>query len=480
MDRGQKMVFSNLFFLFVFFPIVLFIYFVLKREWRNFWLLVTSLFFYAWGEPKYVVLMIFSIILNYFFGLIVDRYTGKPKIKLLLLWVAIIGNLGILGFYKYANFFVDSFNHIFKTDFQIEAIPLPLGISFYTFHALSYLVDVYRNDTKVQKGFFNLALYISLFPQLVAGPIIRYNTVAKEIEHRIETRENFADGIKRFILGLAKKVILANQLGLIADNIFSMNPNDITMTTAWVGIIAYTLQIYFDFSGYSDMAIGLGKMFGFNFLENFNYPYIARSISEFWRRWHISLSSWFRDYVYIPLGGNRVSKVKFYRNLLIVWTITGFWHGASLTFLSWGLYYGIIICLERLGLENLLRKTWQPVQHLYVILIVMIGWVFFRADSFSYSFDYLKIMFGMSANPWFDGYDYIRLHDNWMVLLAAVILSIPVFPYIKKKMEFIYTKSNFVILSREIVMTGYYFILLLIVFIFLVNSTYNPFIYFRF
>jgi alginate O-acetyltransferase complex protein AlgI len=474
------MVFSNLFFLFVFLPIVLVLYFVLKREWRNYWLLLVSLFFYAWGEPKYVVLMMLSIMLNYVFGLLVEKYTGQRKLKLFLLWMAIVGNLGILGFYKYANFFVNQFNIIFRTDFEIEAIPLPIGISFYTFQALSYVVDVYRKDAKVQRNFFDLALYVSLFPQLVAGPIVRYNTVAEEIKTRIITRDGFADGVKRFILGLAKKVILANPLGQIADGIFNGNPGDMSVTTVWVGIIAYTLQIYFDFSGYSDMAIGLGKMFGFNFLENFNYPYISRSISEFWRRWHISLSSWFRDYVYIPLGGNRVSKVKFYRNLLIVWTITGFWHGASLTFLSWGLYYGVIISLERLGLGKVLEKTWRPIQHLYVILIVMIGWVFFRADSFSYSFSYIKVMFGLSTNQWFDGSDYIRLHDNWIILLLAVILSLPVFPFIKKKMETIRMESGFIALSSELALTGYYFLLLLVVTILLVNSTYNPFIYFRF
>jgi alginate O-acetyltransferase complex protein AlgI len=474
------MVFSNLFFLFVFLPIVLVLYFVLKREWRNYWLLLVSLFFYAWGEPKYVVLMMLSIMLNYVFGLLVEKYTGQRKLKLFLLWMAIVGNLGILGFYKYANFFVNQFNIIFRTDFEIEAIPLPIGISFYTFQALSYVVDVYRKDAKVQRNFFDLALYVSLFPQLVAGPIVRYNTVAEEIKTRIITRDGFAEGVKRFILGLAKKVILANPLGQIADGIFTGNPGDMSVTTVWVGIIAYTLQIYFDFSGYSDMAIGLGKMFGFNFLENFNYPYISRSISEFWRRWHISLSSWFRDYVYIPLGGNRVSKVKFYRNLLIVWTITGFWHGASLTFLSWGLYYGVIISLERLGLGKVLEKTWRPIQHLYVILIVMIGWVFFRADSFSYSFSYIKVMFGLSTNQWFDGSDYIRLHDNWIILLLAVILSLPVFPFIKKKMETIRMESGFIALSSELALTGYYFLLLLVVTILLVNSTYNPFIYFRF
>jgi alginate O-acetyltransferase complex protein AlgI len=474
------MVFSNLFFLFIFLPIVLLLYFVLKKEWRNYWLLFVSLFFYAWGEPKYIVLMMLSILLNYVFGLLVEKYRERQKLKLFLLWVAILGNLAILGFYKYANFFVEYFNLIFHTNFHVEQIPLPIGISFYTFQALSYVVDVYRKDAKVQRNFFDLALYVSLFPQLVAGPIVRYNTVAEEIKKRTITIDGFSEGIKRFILGLAKKVILANPLGALADNIFTTDPGDMTMTTAWIGIIAYTLQIYFDFSGYSDMAIGLGKMFGFNFLENFNYPYISRSISDFWRRWHISLSSWFRDYVYIPLGGNRVSKIKFYRNLLIVWTITGFWHGASLTFLSWGLYYGIIISLERLGLEKVLKKLWRPFQHLYVLIIVMIGWVFFRADSFDYSFDYLQVMFGMSSNPLFDGYDYVRIHDNWVVLVTAIILSLPVFPFITRQYEAITSKSNVLVLSKEIVMTGYYFILMLIVTILLVNSTYNPFIYFRF
>ena len=383
------MVFSSLVFLFVFLPIVLVLYFIVPKALKNFILLVASLFFYAWGEPVYLYLMMFSILLNYLFGLWIQKNKDKSNSKKIIITIAIIVNIGLLGYYKYAFFVVDIINGLLHTHIQFEPLPLPIGISFYTFHALSYLIDVYRQKEEAQKNLFNLALYITLFPQLVAGPILRYNTIAEQIKSRIHNLSLFAEGIRTFIIGLSKKVLLSNPLGEMADTIFAINPSDMSVTTAWIGIIAYTLQIYFDFSGYSDMAIGLGKMFGFEFLPNFNYPYISRSIGEFWRRWHISLSSWFRDYVYIPLGGSRKGAWKTYRNLLIVWTITGFWHGASWTFMAWGFYYGVIICLERLGLKNILAKTWRPIQHAYVLFIVLIGWVFFRADNFTYSFEFI-------------------------------------------------------------------------------------------
>ena len=477
------MVFSSLVFLFIFLPIVLLTYFIVPKTVKNFILLIASLFFYAWGEPVYLFLMMFSILLNYLFGLWIQKNKDKATSKKVILTMAIIVNIGLLGYYKYAFFIVGIINGLLHTHIQFEPLPLPLGISFYTFHALSYLIDVYRQKEDAQKNLFNLALYITLFPQLVAGPILRYNTIAEQIKSRTHNLNHFAEGIRILIIGLSKKVLLANPLGEMADTIFSMNPSDMSVTTAWIGITAYTLQIYFDFSGYSDMAIGLGKMFGFDFLPNFNYPYISRNIGEFWRRWHISLSSWFRDYVYIPLGGSRQGAWKTYRNLLIVWTITGFWHGASWTFMAWGFYYGVIICLERLGLNKILAKTWRPIQHAYVLLIVLIGWVFFRADNFTYSFEFITTMFAANGTAAIDHTSLLYLHDKTYLFVLAIIFSTPIYPWVVTKWNTIQHNTK---LGRMVAPIHYtvspfvYMGLLLIVTMFLVNSTYNPFIYFRF
>lgn len=477
------MVFSNLVFLFVFLPIVLFVYFVMPSKFKNFFLLLVSLFFYAWGEPVYVYLMIFSILINYLFGLLMESAKEKSHLKKIYLVLAILVNLGILGYYKYSSFFIENVNALFGLDIVNEPLPLPIGISFFTFQAMSYVIDVYRKDSKVQKNILDFALYIALFPPLIAGPIIRYNTIAEQLKKRVHSVELFSDGIRQFIIGLGKKVIIANPLGEIADTIFATNATDLSVTTAWIGIIAYTLQIYFDFSGYSDMAIGLGKMFGFKFLENFNYPYIARSVSEFWRRWHISLSSWFRDYVYIPLGGNRKGPWKTYRNLLIVWTITGFWHGASWTFMAWGFYYGIIICIERLGFGKVIDNMWRPVQHVYVLFLVMIGWVFFRADNFAYSIQYLKAMFGLNGAALIDNTAIGHIHDSTYLVVLAIVCSIPIYPWIVKKLDNVMENGNRNIALSVVRYVGgpfLYFALFLLVTMFLVNSTYNPFIYFRF
>lgn len=476
------MVFSNLVFLFIFLPVVLALYFIAPKFLKNVILLIASLFFYAWGEPQYLFLMLFSIFLNYIFGLLVaanEQHIRKKKFYLVL---SIIGNLLILGYYKYANFFVDNINSIFSTSIEMEQLPLPIGISFFTFQAMSYVIDVYRNDARVQKNIFDLALYIALFPQLVAGPIVRYNTVADQIKSRIHSMELFSDGVRQFILGLAKKVIIANPLGEIADTIFATSATDMSVTTAWIGILAYSLQIYFDFSGYSDMAIGLGKMLGFEFLINFNYPYISRSISEFWRRWHISLSTWFKDYIYIPLGGNRGGPWKTYRNILIVWTVTGFWHGASWTFMAWGFYYGVLISIERMGFSKVVDRLPLVVQHMYVIILVMIGWVFFRADNFTYSFDFIQTMFGFNHVAFIDNTAIWYLHDKAYLFILAIIISIPVYPWILSKIESVQTKSTskLFVFARNTVEPLYYFALLVIVTVYLVNSTYNPFIYFRF
>lgn len=473
------MVFSNLVFIFMFLPVVLFFYFIARKELKNFVLICASLVFYAWGEPKYVFLMLFSILLNYIFGLAID-YFKDQKLKKVMVALAVIGNLAILGYYKYINFLIDNVNQVLNLDINAESVPLPIGISFFTFQAISYIIDVYRKDTKVQKSFLDLTLYISLFPQLVAGPIVRYNTVAEQIKSRISTHAKVAEGIRRFIVGLSKKVLLANGFGEIADTIFAMNPSEMSIATAWLGIAAYTLQIYFDFSGYSDMAIGLGKMFGFDFEENFNFPYISKSIAEFWRRWHISLGTWFKDYVYIPLGGNRGSTFMTVRNLLIVWTITGFWHGASWTFMAWGFYYGFLIVLERLGLGKLLSRLWAPLQHAYVLILVMIGWVFFRADNFSYSFEFLQTMFGFNQHILTDTQAHITWNDNWYVFLLGIIFSTPVFVALNRwTMEKI-GENKFMNTAYQGMKYAGYMVFMVLVTILLVNSTYNPFIYFRF
>lgn len=472
------MVFSNLVFLFLFLPATLFFYYLSPKSGKNYILLFFSLLFYAWGEPIYVLIMILSICMNYVFGWLV---AGERSVFQRKLWltISVIANLAILGVFKYAGFFVDNFNKLFHFDIPVPEIALPIGISFFTFQAMSYVIDVYRKDTVLQKNLFDLALYISLFPQLVAGPIVRYQTVADQIRGRVHDWSLFESGVKRFLVGLFKKVFIANPIGLVADEIFTLSGGDLSTGTAWLGIAAYTLQIYFDFSGYSDMAIGLGWMFGFKFLENFNYPYIAQSVTDFWRRWHISLSSWFRDYIYIPLGGNRVSTWKIYRNLFIVWTLTGFWHGASWTFMAWGFYYGVLIALERAFLGKYIAKMYRPLRHLYLLMIVMVGWVFFRADNFAYSFSYIQTLFGFGDGKWFDHTTLYYLHDYALLFVLAMLMATPIVPWLGKQVDSWmkgFTDGVFFHILQVIV----YGILFVGVIMMLVNSTYNPFIYFRF
>ena len=470
------MVFSSLVFLYLFLPLVLIVYFISPKVLRNTVLLGASLFFYAWGEPKLVILMLISILINYIMGIVIDRTTKTRK----KVWLAatIIANLAILGYYKYAGFAVDVIENVFDISIEWETIPLPIGISFYTFQAMSYIIDVYRKDTTAQKSFINLALYISLFPQLVAGPIVRYQTIADQIRLRLITSGKIVEGTTRFIQGLSKKVLIANPMGEIADKVFLLSGADLTTGTAWLGIVAYSLQIYFDFSGYSDMAIGLGKCFGFDFEENFRYPYMSQSVSEFWRRWHISLGSWFRDYVYIPLGGNRVALWKTYRNLLIVWTLTGFWHGASWTFMAWGFYYGLLISLEKWFLLKWLERIPRLFRHVYLLLIVMIGWVFFRADNFNYAFDYLQAMFRFDNLV--DYTTILLVSDYYLFILLAVILAFPVYPMLKKFTDDRTVNTPVLQGTVSLASTAFYLILLLIITMYLVNATHNPFIYFRF
>lgn len=472
------MVFSSLVFLFVFLPIVLVLYYLSSKKYRNYLLLLASLFFYAWGEPTYVVIMLVSIGANYLCGLLVDEKRAD-KVRVTGVVISVIFNICMLGVFKYSGFFVKNINTVFNTSLPVPEIALPLGISFFTFQAMSYVIDVYRKDAKVQKNIFDLSLYISLFPQLVAGPIVRYQTVADQIDERDHNIVKFGDGVRRFIIGLGKKVLLSNSLGMLADSVFGMQTYQLTVVSTWLGILAYSLQIFFDFSGYSDMAIGLGKMFGFEFLENFNYPYISQSASEFWRRWHISLGSWFRDYVYFPLGGSRRGNVRTYINLFIVWFLTGFWHGASWTFIAWGLYFGLLIGMEKSYLGKFLNKVPRFIRHIYLLLVVMIGWVFFRADSFSYSIEFIKNMFFMGTSTVFDGTVAAYLNDYWFVLVLSMIFCVPIVDWIRGKIEVANEKileSNVSYILNSVVYTGIF----LIVIFKLVNSTYNPFLYFRF
>jgi len=398
---------------------------------------------------------------------LIDKFNKKRKIFLI---ISLIINIGLIFIYKYLTFTIMNVNYLFKVSIPLKEIVLPLGISFFTFQAISYVVDVYKGKVAVQKNLINLGLYIAFFPQLIAGPIVRYETIEKEINHREETFEKFADGVCRFILGLGKKVLIANNIAIVADKAFSiLNPS---VALSWIGIIAYALQIFFDFSGYSDMAIGLGKMFGFDFLENFNYPYISKSISEFWRRWHISLGSWFRDYVYIPLGGNRVSKKRLFLNLLIVWSLTGLWHGANWTFVLWGMMYFVLLLFEKIiNFEKRTQKI-KIVSHIYTLFFVLIGWVLFRSDNINYAITYIKSMFGLNANDIIDNVAIIYLQEFYIYFILGFVCSIPWMNIVSEKFK----NSKIFKLS--------YFISIIIIFILSISyineNGYNPFIYFNF
>lgn len=487
------MVFSSPVFIFLFLPVVILLYVFLKDQFRNLLLLSASLFFYAWGEPKAVFLMIFSILLNYTFGILIDTYRSKTKLSKLIVAISIIVNLLFLIYYKYINFILDNLNHfleIFDQSITNDKITLPIGISFFTFHVISYIIDVYKGKTPVQKSPLLLGLYISFFPQLVAGPIVRYHDIADQLTNRKTDLTGISYGIQRFVIGLSKKMLISNPLALVADQIFSSSSTGLTSSVTWLGVICYTLQIYFDFSGYSDMAIGLGRMFGFKFLENFNYPYISKSIQEFWRRWHISLSSWFRDYLYIPLGGNRVSKSRMYFNLVLVWLATGIWHGASWNFIVWGLFHGFFVILERFSsVKKFIDWLWLPFKYLYTLLIVMIGWVFFRAESFTYALTYLKVMFNLQ-NPSSINHQFAMSYLNnevFLALLFGILGSTPICYYISNIYKTVLGKltiNKFFVSSLDFLYFGLKVIFLVTAFLFsivaLASNSYNPFIYFRF
>lgn len=472
------MVFSSLLFLFRFLPAVLILYFIVPKRFRNLVLLLVSLIFYAWGEPKYVFLMLFSILITYLGGFMVDRFrsSGDEKKAKISMIVTVALALSLLGFFKYADFVIETVNRIGHTDIDLLRLSLPIGISFYTFQTISYVIDVYRGDARVQKNIISYGAYVTMFPQLIAGPIVRYSTIDEQLRTRRESAEEFAGGAERFVIGLGKKVLLANSAGALWDSIRVMDASTMPALTAWLGIAAYTFQIYFDFSAYSDMAIGLGHMFGFRFLENFNYPYQAKSVTEFWRRWHISLGTWFREYVYIPLGGNRVSRARFIRNIMIVWMLTGIWHGADWNFVLWGIYYGVLLLVEKLFLKKYLEKTPGWLQHVYTMFTVMIGWFIFTWNENESGFAYLKAMFGMGGGFADRGTVYL-LYTN-AILLVMLILGSTDLPARLAGL------CRARIAGRDMLTTVVRCVFLTAVFLlstaYLVNASYNPFLYFRF
>lgn len=466
------MVFSSTIFLCVYLPLVLLGYYICPKKGKNLFLLIVSLIFYAWGEPKYVFLMIFSILVNYVFGLLMDKHRENKKRLKLLLAISVIIDLGLLSVFKYTDFIITNINSVFGAGFDLLNIALPIGISFYTFQAMSYTIDVYRDDVRVQRNLIDFGMYITMFPQLIAGPIVRYSDVQDQLAERNVTTANFSEGIMRFVVGLGKKVLLANQMGAVWTQIYALG-GDISALMAWTGAAAYTFQIYFDFSGYSDMAIGLGRMFGFKFPENFRYPYESVSITDFWRRWHITLSTWFKEYLYIPLGGNRRGLARQALNLLIVWTLTGFWHGAGWNFVMWGLYYFAILFIEKLFLLKALDKLPRLFRHAYALLLIVIGWVIFASDDVSVMLPYLGSMFG--ANGALGGMDVYTLLTRaaLMVICCVASTELPrrLFVTAAGKMN---EKAAFTVKS---VLT---LALLALSVVFLIGDSYNPFLYFRF
>lgn len=468
------MLFSSIVFLFSFLPAVMILYYLLPVRFRNVILLLASLVFYAWGEPVYLFLMLLSILFNYFSGLDIARNLQDKRAAKRSLVFNLIINLAVLGFFKYEGFVLDTLNGILPVHISYHALPLPIGISFYTFQILSYIIDVYRGNVKVQTNLPNFALYVTMFPQLIAGPIVQYADVDEQLASREISRTKFGEGSMYFIRGLAKKVLLANTSGMIFTEVSGLAKDNIAVMTAWLGAFAYMFQIYFDFSGYSDMAIGLGKMFGFEFNMNFNYPYVSKSITEFWRRWHISLSSWFRDYVYIPLGGNRVSKIKHIRNLLIVWFLTGLWHGAAWNFVAWGLYYGVILIIEKYLLSPVLDRLPDVVRHIYSIVLVVIGWVLFFSSSFGQAADYIRVMFGAGAHGFADRESMYLLTSNLILWLILIFGSTPLVHFRYEHM--LRTKKW----NTTIINSVVYVALFIVCIAYLVTETYNPFLYFRF
>lgn len=470
------MLFSSLTFLMVFLPCTLALYYIVPDRFKNMVMLIASLIFYAWGEPVYIILMMLSIALNYVCGINLGEKEDDLTEKKKSLIFAVVVNLLILGFFKYYGFLVDSINSILPVNLPYRELPLPIGISFYTFQAISYIVDVYRGNAKVQRNLLNFALYICMFPQLIAGPIVRYVDIEVQLRKREISIYKFGNGAKIFIVGLAKKVILANCIGGIFHEISGLQMGSFSVLTAWVGCISYALQIYFDFSGYSDMAVGLGRMFGFEFRKNFDYPYVSKSITEFWRRWHISLSTWFKEYVYIPLGGNRFGMARQIENILIVWMLTGMWHGAAWNFILWGLYYGILLILEKFVWGDKVQRLPVFVQHVYAMICILIGWVFFFSPSVGYAFDYIGTMFGIGGSVFFDKQGFFFIFSNYLLLVIAVLGSCATGAGILKTISMRIQNGK----VRTLVVGISYTVLLFITLAYLVTESFNPFLYFRF
>lgn len=462
------MLFSSISFLYYFLPLLLIIYFIVPKKYKNLVILIFSLIFYFYGEPKYIIILILSCIINFYSGILIEKYREKSKFILI---ISLVYNIGQLLYFKYTNFFLNNINNLFHTNISLLNIIMPIGISFFTFQTISYLVDVYKKDVDASHNILNFSTYVSLFPQLVAGPIVRYKTINNELIDRKNNYEDFSNGVKRFVIGLSKKVLIANVIGELCSSLGNITT---TVVSSWMSAIGFTIQIYFDFSGYSDMAIGLGLMLGFHFLENFNYPYISKSITDFWRRWHISLSSFFRDYVYFPLGGNRVSKIKWIRNILIVWLLTGFWHGSAWNFIIWGIYFAIILLLEKTLWGSLLEKT-KVFKYFYSLLIVIIGFVIFNSSSINEILISLKNMFYINNIPFNSTETIYYLRSYLVIIIISIISATPLF---KNIINLIKTKKiGKVINTLEPV---YYIVLLVLVTSFLIDSSFNPFLYFRF
>ena len=466
------MVFSSITFLYIFLPITLLVYYLVPAKGKNWVLFVSVLIFYAWGEPVYVFIMILSTLIDYAAGRLMNCWDDDEKKRRILLICSVAMNLGLLAIFKYSSFFIGNLNALFHSRIPDPQLPLPIGISFYTFQSMSYTIDLYRRKIRVQKNFVNFGAYVTMFPQIVAGPIVRYQDVAKELECRTITVEETADGIGVFTRGLAKKLLLANNIGLLWTQVKEMPLGSIPAATAWLGILAFTFQIYFDFSGYSDMACGMGKMLGFHFPQNFNLPYTAKSITDFWRRWHITLSTWFKEYLYIPLGGNRHGTAKTIRNLLIIWVLTGFWHGASWNFVFWGLYFGVILVLEKFVYGKLLNKLPSFVRQAYTFVLVVFGWVLFEMDTLGDAGRYLKAMFGGAGFA--DSRTIYLLSSYFLLFLICIFASGSWGKKIYNRFANRWPKGTQVMLPVSVVL------LMVVCTAYLVDATYNPFLYFRF
>ncbi|MEG0856351.1 MAG: MBOAT family O-acyltransferase [Terrisporobacter sp.] len=467
------MLFSSISFLYYFLPVTIIIYFLTKDKYKNLVLLLASLFFYFYGEPVYCLLMIFSAFSGYIHGLLIEKSRDTVYCRYFLI-SSIIVSMGILAFFKYSNFFISNFNIVFSLNIKLLNIVLPIGISFYTFQILSYVIDVYKGKAKTCKSFISFATYVTLFPQLIAGPIVRYTTIQEELDNRVHSFDNFAYGVTRFIMGLSKKVLIANNLGGLLQ-VFN-NTNEKSVLIYWASAIAFTLQIYYDFSGYSDMAIGLGRIFGFNFLENFNYPFISKSISEFWRRWHISLGSFFRDYLYIPLGGNKVSRFGWIINMFIVWFFTGMWHGASWNFIIWGLYFAVLIVAEKVFLSKLLNKLPSFIQNIYTMFLVLISFVIFNSNNMTETYTSLSSMFGMMNLPFSNELTTYYLSSYFIILIISIIGSTPILKHMINKIKSKATGEQLLNIIEPVINI----LLLILVTSYLIEGSFNPFLYFRF